>query len=90
MAAFSPAISTLTNAIQNGFFHLWQGFIVDAVKKYVADMPHVSAGRMDHVRKNIRSTKLSQVLNSILHDLWPAHALHTRQTKGNETKAIAQ
>ena len=34
-------------------------------------MPHVSAGQMDHVQKNIRSTKLSQVHNAILHGLRP-------------------
>ena len=49
LAAFSPAISTLTTAIQKGFFKLWPGFTVEAIKKYVSNMPHVSAGRMDHV-----------------------------------------
>ena len=71
LAAFSPAISTLTQAIQKGFFHSWPGFTVNAIKKYVSDMPHVSAGRMDHVRKNIRSTKLTQIHNTISHDLRP-------------------
>ena len=71
LAAFSPAISTLTKAIQKGFFSSWPGLTVDAIKKYVANMPHVRAGRLDHVRKNIRSTKLHQVLNMILHDLRP-------------------
>ena len=53
LAAFSPAISTLTKAIQKGFFDSWPGFTADAVRKYVSDMPHVQAGRMDHVRKNV-------------------------------------
>ena len=69
LAAFSPAISTLTNAIRKGFFKSWPGFTVEAVKKYVSNMPHVSAGRMDHIRKNIRSTKLNQVMNNIIHEL---------------------
>jgi len=47
------------------------GLTVEAIKKYVANMTHVRAGRMDHVRKNIRSTKLQHVLNTILHDLRP-------------------
>ena len=53
----------------NVFFHLWPGLTVEAIKKYVTNMPHMSAGRMDHVCKNICSTKLTQLLNSILHDL---------------------
>ena len=55
LAAFSPDICTLTKAIQKGFFYLWLGFTVDAI--YVSDMPHVNAGRMDYVRKNICSAK---------------------------------
>ena len=47
------------------------GLTVEAIKNYVSNMPHVSAGRLDHVRKNIRSTKLRRVLNSILHDSQP-------------------
>ena len=66
-----PAISTLTKAIQKGFFISWPGLTAQAIKKYVANMPHVRAGQMDHVRKNIRSTKLQQVLNTILHDVRP-------------------
>jgi len=49
LAAFSLAISTLTNAIRKGFFKSWPGFTVGAVKKYVSNMPHVSAGRIDHI-----------------------------------------
>ena len=64
LAAFSPAISTLTMAIKKGFFKSWPGFTVEAVHKYVANMPHVHAGRMDHVRKNVRSTKLKQIVNN--------------------------
>ena len=45
---------------------------------------------MDHVQKYISSTKLSQVLSSILYGLRPAHASHTTQTKDNKTKAIVQ
>ena len=71
LSAFSPAISTLTKAIQNEFFNLWPGLTVDAINKYVANMPRVSAGRMNHAHKNVRSTKLQQVLNTILHDLRP-------------------
>ena len=71
LTAFSPAISTLTNAIKKGFFQSWPGLTIEAIKKYVSNMPHVSAGRLDHVRKNICSTKLTQVLNVILHDLRP-------------------
>ena len=85
LAAFSPAISTLNKAIQKGFFHSWLGFTVDAIRKYVSDMPHVSAGRMDHVRKNIRSTKLTQVLNAILHDLHPAQYSQMPRTNDHAT-----
>ena len=46
-------------------------------------MPHVSAGRMDHVRKNFRSTKLQQILHNILHDLRP-EKLESTSTRENE------
>ena len=71
LAVFSPEMSTLTQAIQKGFFKSWLGLSVDTIKKYVSNMPHLRAGRMDHVRKNIQSAKLQQVLHNILHDLQP-------------------
>ena len=67
------------------FFQSWPGLTVDAIKKYVSNMPHVSAGRQDHVRKNIRSTKLKQVLNSILHNLRPTLAPLSTTTNSNTT-----
>ena len=48
-------------------------------------MPHVSAGRLNRVRKNIHSTKLTQVLNSILHDLRPTPARMSTTTNSNTT-----
>ena len=48
-------------------------------------MPHVSAGRMDHVRKNIHITKLTQVLNEILHNLRPVQNSQTPQTNEHTT-----
>jgi len=44
LAAFSPAISSLTNAICRGFFKSWPGLTVKAVTKYVSNMSHVRAG----------------------------------------------
>ena len=85
MAAFSPAITTLTTAIQKGFFKSWPGFTVEATQKYVSNMPHVSAGRMDHVRKNIRSTKLQQVVHNILHDLQPTTLTSDSTSSDNHT-----
>ena len=43
LAAFSPAISTLTNAIKKK-----PGLTIEAIKKYVSNIPHVSIGRLDH------------------------------------------
>ena len=40
LAAFSPAITTLTTAIQKGFFKSWPGFTVEATQKYVSNMPN--------------------------------------------------
>ena len=85
LAAFSPAITTLTTAIQKGFFKSWPGFTVEATQKYVSNMPHVSAGRMDHVRKNIRSTKLQQVVHNILHDLQPTTLTSDSTSSDNHT-----
>ena len=50
-------------------------------------MPHVSYGRMYHVRKNVQSTKLQQVLHNILHDLRPA-TLEATLTRANENNFI--
>jgi len=44
---------------------------------------------MDHVRKNIRRTKLKQVMNNILHDLRPmstSQDIHLNSGNVNETQ----
>ena len=46
-------------------------------------MPHVSAGIIYHVRKDVQSTKLQQVLHNILHDLRP-ETLEATSTRANE------
>ena len=64
-AAFSPAISTLIKAVKKGFFTTWPGFTVQAIKKYVANEPTTSKGHLDHVRKNLRSTKSNKNYSTI-------------------------
>ena len=68
-AAFSPAVSTLIKAINKGFFQSWPGFTSTAVRTYVKNLEATSKGHLDHVRKNIRSTKDSA--NTAVHDLRP-------------------
>ena len=56
-ATFSPSISTLIKAFKKGFFTTWPGLTVQAIKKYVANKFTTSKGHLDHVQKNLRSTK---------------------------------
>ena len=71
------------------FFKSWPVLTVESVTKYVSNTPHASAGRIDHVRKIIRSTKLKQVMSNIIQDLRTvstSQGMHLNSGIVNETQ----
>jgi hypothetical protein len=60
-ALFSPAISTLTTALQKGFIPPLPGLTVTLLRKYTPDLEATTMGHLDNRRKNIQSTKPKQV-----------------------------
>jgi hypothetical protein len=60
-ALFSPAISTLTTALQKGHIPPLPGLTVNLLRKYTPDLEATTMGHLDNRRKNIQSTKPKQV-----------------------------
>ena len=56
-AAFSPATSTWTQAIDVGYFTTWTGLTSELVRKYLPKLLSTSKGHMRQDRQNICSTK---------------------------------
>lgn len=53
----SPAQSTLLQAIHAGRLTTWPGLTVENVRKHLPKSTATVKGHLDHIRKNIRSTK---------------------------------
>jgi hypothetical protein len=56
-AAFSPATSTFTQAIDKGFFTSWPGLTAQAVRKHLPKSMVTAQGHLDQTRKNVQTTK---------------------------------
>ena len=59
--AFSPSISTLQRAIQNGNFVSWPGIHQLNFDKLLKTTIAVEKGHMDQERKNLRTTQIDDI-----------------------------
>jgi hypothetical protein len=57
-AAFSPVVSTWTEAINAGFFTTWPGLTSDLVRKHLPKFLATAKGHLKQSPKNLRSTKV--------------------------------
>ena len=62
-AAFSPLVSTWTQAINSGFFATCNGLTSDLVHKHLPNYLATAKGNLRQNRKNVRSTKKVPYLN---------------------------
>jgi hypothetical protein len=56
-ALFSPAISTLTQAIDKGYIHHFPGLTAQTIRRHPPFSTATVKGHQDQIRKNVRSTK---------------------------------
>ena len=61
----SPTIATLTQAINNGYLKSWPGLTAKNVKKHIQFSDAMTKGHLDRVRKNIRSSKNAEPVESV-------------------------
>jgi hypothetical protein len=54
---FSPALSTLENALDNNFLTNFPGLTVDTLRRHIPTSIPMDKGHMDQIRQNVRSTK---------------------------------
>jgi hypothetical protein len=54
---FSPALSTLENALDNNFLTNFPGLTVDTLNRHTPTSISMDNGHMDQIRQNLRSTK---------------------------------
>jgi hypothetical protein len=73
-ALFSPAVSTLTKALDKGYIHHFPGLNSSTIRKYPPFSTATVKGHQDHIRKNMRSTKpstASEPCTSLEEDTFP-------------------
>jgi hypothetical protein len=70
-AFFSPALSTLEQALAKNYITNIPGFTLAALKKYPPQSSAMIKGHMDQTRKNIRSTKTNYEESDETDDLFP-------------------
>ena len=58
-ALYSPALSTLTQALERGYLPAFPGLTTESLKKYPPRSIATAMGHMDNTRKNTQSTKPS-------------------------------
>jgi hypothetical protein len=94
-AFFSPAISTLTTALEKNYIPHLPGLTTTLLRKYTPDLEATAMGHLDNRRKNIQSTKPKRVQfgDTDADDPFPAqptdgYRTHTCFLAGSEPKSI--